>query len=460
MNNQKISLAEKLGYGSFSISCNIVVQFVSTFILFYYTNVFGLSPVVAGAIVSFGVIWDGINDPLIAHFSDNHRFKNGERVRPYMLYICIPLAITTVFMFVPFDMAQWMKPLYGIFMYVIFYSFTTFLRLPSYAMPILSTSDSQERISINTYTSGGASLGGVLASVLCWPLVRIFSGVDESGSLIDPKRGFPMAAAIIGCIVIFGALLSYFTSRERVKPLNENEEKLSLISSFKIVTGNYNFRWNTAFSTLYFVNNALLTTTIVYYCTYVFNDSGLTTTVMAAFAVGSIIALPFIKRLDRAMGRRRAMMLGAALIFISKVPFLILPTNVSAMYANAFIMGLSVALNIVTFSTTRAEVADHVEHENNRRIDSMVINFMGFLNKCGTSLTTLFIGISLQMAGYNAQLKIQPQAVTQTLIFLIGWTSLAMAVAMFYCASKITIEETVQQMNMEKAVAAEGQPAA
>ncbi|MEL7606830.1 MAG: MFS transporter [Sedimentibacter saalensis] len=455
MNNQKISLAEKLGYGSFSISCNIVVQFVSTFILFYYTNVFKISPAVAGAIVSFGVIWDGINDPLIAHFADNHRFKNGERVRPYMLYICAPLAITTILMFMPFNMPQNMKPFYGMFIYVVFYSFTTFLRLPSYAMPILATSDGMERISINTYTSGGASLGGVLASVLCWPLVRIFSGVDTNGDMINPSRGFPLAAAVIGVFVIAGALFSYFTSRERVKPKNENEEKLSLGKSFTIVMKNYNFRWNTAFSTLYFVNNALLTSTLVYYCSYVFKDSGLTTYVMAAFAVGSIIALPFIKRLDKALGRRRAMMLGAALIFISKIPFLIFPMNVFAMYVNAFIMGLSVALNIVTFSTTRAEVADHVEYENNRRIDSMVINFMGFLNKCGTSITTLIIGISLQMAGYNADLKIQPQSVTTTLIGLIGWMSIAMSVVMFYCASKITIEETVKQMSREKELAAE-----
>lgn len=457
MNNKKIGLAEKLGYGSFSISCNIVVQFVSTFILFYYTNVFKISPAIAGAIVSFGVIWDGINDPLIAHYTDNHRFKNGERVRPYMLYICLPLAITTIFMFIPFNMPQNLKPFYGILIYVIFYSFTTFLRLPSYAMPILATSDRQERISINTYTSGGASLGGVLASVLCWPLVRIFSGVDSNGEMINAKLGFPLAAAVIGVIVIFGALFSYFTSRERVMPKNDNEEKLPLHKSFVIVMKNYNFRWNTAFSTLYFINNALLTSTIVYYCTYIFNDSGLTTYVMAAFAVGSIVALPFIKRLDKAIGRRKAMMLGAALIFISKIPFLIFPLNIFAMYSNAFIMGLSVALNIVTFSTTRAEVADHVEHQNNRRIDSMVINFMGFLNKCGTSLTTLIIGISLQFSGYNANLKIQPESVTTTLIILIGWVSLAMSIIMYFCASKITIEETVQQMNLEKDIAANNQ---
>lgn len=454
MTTPRIGLTEKLGYGALSVSCNIVIQFVSTFILFFYTDVFGIAPAIAGAIISFGVIWDGINDPLIAHFADNHRFRNGERVRPYMLYASIPLSVIMILMFSTFQIPEGLKPVYGVATYVVFYSLTTFLRLPSYAMPILATSERQDRLSINTFASGGASLGGVLASVLCWPLVRLFSGINKDGTMINPHSGFPITAAVIGVIVIAGALFSYFTSQERVRPQNKGEAKLSLLKSFKIVMSNYNFRWNTAFSTLYFVNNALLTATLVYYCTYVYNKPGLTTMVMAVFAIGSIIALPFIKKLDKKLGRRRAMMLGAILIIISKIPFIIYPYSVVTMYFNALIMGLSVALNIVTFSTTRAEVADHIEFVNNRRIDSMVINFMGFLNKCGTSLTTLAIGLTLQIAGYQANIPNQPQAVTTALIVIIGWASLAFSAIMLLCASKITIEETVVKMN--NSLAAQG----
>lgn len=441
MNNQNIGLREKMGYGSFSVSCNIVIQFVYTFILFYYTDVFGISPGIAGMIIAFGVIWDGINDPLIAHYADNHRFRNGERVRPYMLYVCIPLAIVTVLMFTPFNMPQLFKPLYSVCMYVIFYSMTTFLRLPSYAMPILSTADQDERLSINTYVSGGASIGGILASVLCWPLVRVFSGIGSDGNMINPGFGFPMAAALVGVIIVAGSLFSYFTSQERVRPKNDKEKKLSLIESFKIVISDYNFRWNSAFSTLYFVNNALLTTTIVYYCTYVFRNSGLTTYVMGVFAIGSLISLPAIKKIDKGLGRKRAMMLGAFLIMLSKVPFIMFPYSIGSMYFNGFIMGISVPLNIVTFSTTRAEVADHIEVVNKRRIDSMVINFMGFLNKCGTSLTTLAIGGALQFAGYKANVAVQASTVDTALIAIIGWASLILSFVMMFCGSKITIEE-------------------
>jgi Na+/melibiose symporter-like transporter len=274
----------------------------------------------------------------------------------------------------------------------------------------------------------------------------MFSGLNAAGDLVNPQQGFPMAAAVIGIIVVAGALFSYFTSKERVLPKEEAEEKLALLQSFKFALKDYNFRWDTAFSTLYFINNALLTTTLVYYCTNVYKNSGALTVVMGIFALGSIVALPAIKKIDTALGRRKAMMLGALLLIISKIPFIIFPYSIITMYFNALVMGLSVALNIVTFSMTRAEVADHIEHVNNRRIDSMVINFMGFINKCGTSLVTLVIGFALQWTGYQAGTNTQPQAVITALIVLIGWASLAVALLMLFCGSKITIEKVMREM--------------
>ncbi len=448
MEKQHIRFPEKLGFGLFSVSCNIVIQFVSTFILFFYTDVFGLSPALGGAIISFGVIWDGINDPLIASYADNHRFKNGERVRPYALYAPIPLAIITVLMFSAFELTQTGKAIYAVAMYVIFFSLTTILRLPSYAMPQLATGNTQERLSLNTFVSGGASLGGVLASVMCWPLVRAFAGVDAAGEMINPKFGFVMGAAIVGLIVLFGSWFSYFTTKERIRPKIDTENKLSIIASFRMLLKNKNFCWNTAFSTLYFVNNTLLTTTLVYYCKYVLMDSGKTTLVMAVFAVGSLAALPLVKIMDRKLGRRKNMMLGAGLTLLSKLPFLLAPRSLYGMMACALIMGCSVAVNIVVFSTTRAEVSDMVEFENGRRIDSMVINLMGFINKCGTSLTTLLIGLVLQLAGYNGELAVQPESALSAIIALIGWVAVGMSVVMIYCASRITIEDDVKKMHL------------
>ncbi|MDR2569208.1 MAG: MFS transporter [Oscillospiraceae bacterium] len=452
MEIRKISLFEKFGHGTFSISNNIVVQFVVTFILFFYTDVVGIAPAAAGMILAIGMVWDGITDPIVANMVDNHRFKNGERVRPFIL-TCFPLTVVIIIMFIPVSFsAPTLTFLYCLVLYLIYDTLTTILRLPHYAMPTLATNNQQDRLSINTFFSGGATLGAVLASVLCWPLVRLFSGVNADGNMINPERGFPITAAVIGIFIIAGSMHCYIATRERVRPKNEDEEKLSLFRSFKIIMSDYNSRWNTAFSTLYFVNNSLLTTSLVYYCAHVYKNEGAVTIIMAMFAIGSIMALPTVKLIDRKLGRRKAMMIGATLIILSKIPFVISPLSMVTMYMNAFIMGLSVALNLVTFSTTRAEVADHIEYVNDRRLDSMVVNFMGLINKCGTALTTLGIGFVLQFTGYNAELSAQPQAVTTGLIAIMGWAPIILSIVMLFCASKITIEKVVKEMKEAQAI--------
>ena len=443
---KKIGLTELLGHGSFSISCNLVIQFVTTFILFFYTDVFGIAPAAAGAILAVGMAYDGITDPVVAGIIDNRRFKNGERTRPLIKYICVPLSVALIVMFTPITIHGAAAVFYCLLIYLVYDTLTTLLRLPGFALPTLATSNQQDRLNINTFISGGATVGAVMASVLCWPLVLAFSGLDDAGGLINPQRGFPLAAAVIGLIIIAGGLFCYHTTRERVFPKDKNEQKLSLWKAFKTTMSNYNCRWNTAFSTLYFVSNSLLSTTLVYYCAVVHRNPALVTPIMAVFAIGSLIALPFVRKIDNKIGRRKAMMLGAGLILISKIPFLFFPLNIYAMYVNALIMGLSVALNIVTFSTTRSEVSDHIEFVNNRRLDSMVINCMGLVNKYGTALTVLAIGLVLQFTGYDANLDYQPQAVTTGLIAIMGWVAVGVAALMLFCASKITIEKVMIEM--------------
>lgn len=64
----------------------MVRQFKGTYFLFFLTNALKLQPVMAGLIITLGMIWDGVNDPLLGYYAINHRFKNGEMSRPFALW--------------------------------------------------------------------------------------------------------------------------------------------------------------------------------------------------------------------------------------------------------------------------------------------------------------------------------------------------------------------------------------
>ena len=69
------------------------------FLLFYYTDVAGINPAIAGTALLVGKLtWDAINDPLFGYLSDKTRSRFGRR-RIYMLLGAVPLGLTAWLMF-------------------------------------------------------------------------------------------------------------------------------------------------------------------------------------------------------------------------------------------------------------------------------------------------------------------------------------------------------------------------
>ena len=96
-NNKKtVGLLEKLGFMSFSTSTNIVFNFKSTYYKFFLTSILLIDPIAASNMALISTIWDIANDPLIGVWANNVKFKSGEKVRPWLLYIAVPYALGMV----------------------------------------------------------------------------------------------------------------------------------------------------------------------------------------------------------------------------------------------------------------------------------------------------------------------------------------------------------------------------
>ena len=103
---ERIKLKEKIGFGSFSAASNIMYQFKSLYYLFFLTEVLRIPMGTAGTILALGIVWDALNDPLVGYFAVNHRFHNGERVRPFALYSAVPWGVTIVLIYTNFHASK------------------------------------------------------------------------------------------------------------------------------------------------------------------------------------------------------------------------------------------------------------------------------------------------------------------------------------------------------------------
>src|SRR5690625_5806968 len=95
----ELSLVEKMSYGAGDIASNFVWGMVNSYLLFFYTDVFGITAAAAGTLFLITRIFDAANDPLMGILVDKTNSKHG-KARPYLLYMAIPFGILSVITFI------------------------------------------------------------------------------------------------------------------------------------------------------------------------------------------------------------------------------------------------------------------------------------------------------------------------------------------------------------------------
>ena len=412
-----LSLKERLGFSAISLADNLRTYYQSTFMLFFCTNVLGCRPGIIATLMSIVTVWDAVNDPMIASYADNHPNRKGERTRQY-LFASIPLGIVLVLLFSHIFQNPTVSTIFVFALYLLLSVFTTFHRLPFYAMMILVSPEEEDRLSVSKYHFIGTAIGVAMGSVVMWPLVRLVGGVDAAGNVADPDKGFFIGAVIVAAVVIALSLYHYFTTKERVRP--QNVEKTPILQAIRILFQNGKFRRNVI---LDFLRNVIISATVgygLYYVTYVLGKPGMLTLLSAVYVFSSLIFLPFVSRIIRRLGIRKSLILSALILIAAEAVFVIMPKTLIGGLAVMLACGVSTSLINVALSLNRAHIADEVEEAEGRRVDSMVSNVNGLAVKCGASLVGLMLGWILEFTHYDGSLSVQPDSAIKGIIFIMG----------------------------------------
>lgn len=451
-----LRFGEKLGFLTFSTASNVVYQFKSIYYLFFLTNVLKIDVLVAGTILTIGTIWDAVNDPLIGFWSVNHKFKNGERCRPFAFWFALPWALSVVLLFCDFKTSQTVTVILALAIYFVFETFNTFVAIPYNSMGGLATDRDSDRRSINVYRNLGGCIGSGIGAVACLPLLKLFGALDDGGNLIDgsSSRGFLLTALVMGGVCIVGSLVHYFTTRERVKQISDNEDHVGVKQAASMLFRCRSWVLNMLYIICYGVNNVLIMSSITYYATYVMGSTGAATIIQAVYLVVSIITTLFTGLIDRALGRKRTMIFAALVLIVGKIWFIFDPFSIGAIYVNAVSVGIGLSITFVMFNTNRNNIADLIEWQSGRRIDSLVSTGDNLAAKLAQAGATQLLTLSLHLAGFNEALAVQPDTTVSTINALLGWVPAVVTLAMLAVLFAMDIEKDMDRMNADKAAKA------
>ena len=451
----KVGLLEKMGFMSFSASTNIVFNFKSTYYKFFLTSVLLINPVAASNMALIGTIWDIVNDPLLGVWANNVKFKSGEKVRPWLLYIAVPYALGMVLLFSDFNVSERWDILLGLLVFFFYEIANTFRGIPYNGMGALASDEDSDRKSINAFRSLGACIGSGIGAVAVPMIVKAFGGLKDHKVINSSDAGAIFKSAIfMGVLIVVGCLIHYFTTKERVKQVSQEEESIGIKDTYRMLFKCKSWVKNMIYVMCYGISTCLLTSSITYYCAYVLNDSSLATPIMAVYLVVSIIFSILTPKIDSLLGRKKTMALAALVQVIGKIPFILNPFNITNAYINAAAVGMGLTMTFILFNTNRNNISDIVEIQNGRRLDTMVSTGDSLASKIAEAAVDKVFLVALAAVGFNAALadsgQLQNLATQNTINALLGWIPAVVAVFMMLIALTIDTEKEKQEALLER----------
>jgi Na+/melibiose symporter-like transporter len=153
------------------------------FLLFFYTDVFGIPAAVAGTLFVISRFWDAVNDPMMGIIADRTNTKWG-KFRPYLIWIMLPLAVIGVLMFTTPNLSIQGKIIYAYVTYILMMMAYTAINIPYSALLGVLSPDTMQRTSASTYRFVLAFVGAFIVQGATLPLVN---------SMGSEKQGFVLS---------------------------------------------------------------------------------------------------------------------------------------------------------------------------------------------------------------------------------------------------------------------------
>src|SRR4030042_3685146 len=173
----KLTFGEKAGYGFGDLGSVLFWQTIMVYLLYFYTDVFGLTAAAAGIMFGISRVLDAIFDVVIGMTADRTRSRWG-KFRPYILFGAAPLCIMAILAFTTPSFSEGGKLAYAYITFILFMFLYSTVNIPYTALLGVISGDTVERTSASSFKFTGAYLSGFIVSATILPLAAYFGKND------------------------------------------------------------------------------------------------------------------------------------------------------------------------------------------------------------------------------------------------------------------------------------------
>jgi len=425
--DMKLSLAEKVGYGLGDTASNFVWALMMNFIMYFYTDIFGITAAATGTMLLVARSTDGLFDFFVGAVADRTQTRWG-KFRPYLVWLCLPLAAVFV---AAFTTPQWSLPAklaYAWVTYNLLMLLYSAINIPYGALSGVMTDDPLERTSLNAYRMGLAQVGGIIANTsFLWLIARLGGGEASVGA----QRTVALFAT--AAVVLF--LVTFFTTRERIHP--PPAQRVGLWQDVRMLLANPHWLMMFAVGIVNITFAVIRGSAGIYYLKSFLGWAEDDRRIALFFLVGGlamIVGAMLTRRVVAVLGKKRAFIGSLAVVAATAVPFfLIRPDQAWLVFLFQSLGMLAAGVNATLYWTILADTADFAEWKFDARSTGLVFSATTCAQKAGMGIGAAIAGMLLDWYGYVPNAVQSPEALRGIVLMmsLIPAAGLAVLAAAF-----------------------------
>jgi GPH family glycoside/pentoside/hexuronide:cation symporter len=403
----KLSLKEKIGYGFGDLASVLFWQTIMVYLLFFYTDVFGLAAAAAGTMIAISRILDAFFDVGIGMVADRTNTRWG-KFRPYLLWMAVPLSIAAVLAFTTPDFSDTGKLIYAYATFILFMFLYSAINIPYTSLLGVISGNSSERTSAASFKFIGAYIAGFIVSATALPMAKYF-GQGNDG------KGWQITMAIYGVAAVFFFLITFLSTRERIQPIAK--EKTSMRRDLADLKSNMPWLLLFIVTILFILFVCIRMSVTAHYFKYYIGEQDVTlfgttyrygfevlasvfNAVGQGFAILGVILVPWFSRL---FDKKRAIIILFVVAMICTGSYYFLsPENLVLIFILQAIGSLTGGPISTLLWAMYADTADYSEWKTGRRATGLVYSASIMSNKIGWAVGAMIAGWLLAVAGFQA----------------------------------------------------------
>ena len=425
---EKPGFVEKLGYGMAGGANNVVWTGISTFLVYFYTDIVGIAAGLIGTIFLFSRLVDGASDVVMGVVLDKTRTRFG-KARPWLLWLALPFAVVATALFAVPDASATVQIVYIIITYNIALLVYTAVEIPHGTLGALMTYDQHQRSVLNVAKMVGAYVAIIAITNITLPIVDFFGG---------GQSGWIYAFILFGLIAAATYFFTFWSTKERTDPVGtkQNADKPTVKASLISLVRNKYWFIATLVLLLMYIYNAITAGVAIYYSEYVLGSPALVGLVATALTLATLGGMLIVVPITRRFGKRNTAIVGCLIAVVGSLIIFTVTDSTAFVVIGQIVRGIGKAAIMGVIFAMLADTMEYGEWKTGIRIEGLIYSGASMGIKVGTGLGSALIGWGLAASGYvGGQATQSAESVTMIsnlFIWVPTLVSVLMAVLLYF----------------------------